>query len=124
MATLLANDLDITVPLKKPEVSCKIKVDSPTHFHLSQMRNFCHVAPTIAPVEGYRNELVLGSGRVTFPLVLRKVVERYGPNAFAPDDQSSGTGSCFARCGSGAHRTEATHVQVTRFIDSVQVTFE
>ena len=112
------------MPFKELEVACKIEVDSPAHLHFSKVRNFRQITVTVAPIQGYGDELVPGSGRITFPLFLRKVIQRNGADPLSSNYETTCTRRGFCSSRNHACSAQPAQVQLAGIIDRFEIASE
>src|SRR4051794_37822220 len=75
--------LHIPMSLEKPEISNEIEMRR-SELHLAQVNDLLKVAFTVAPVQRDRHNRIPSPRRITFPLVLEKVVERQSAHSLPP----------------------------------------
>jgi hypothetical protein len=96
---------------KKPEVADEIEFAGPK-FHLREMNDLVNVSLTVAPIERHDNCCVPGSGRVSFPLILRKVVQRNRADPLALHYDLLGLRIRFLLRGRGSNGTKSRQLKV------------
>src|SRR6185436_8113036 len=86
---LLLNELHISMPSQKTEITYEIELHR-TQFEARQPDHFRQVPMSVAPIQGYRGHGSPCARGVAFPLVVRQIIQRQRAEPLAFDHDLRG----------------------------------